>query len=130
MPVVVVNIYYALGILLLVLGLPLLIATFIVRRWKHNMDVSGDAHYVETLAMLSEGSVRRHFNPYTDIDWDAPDFSVTAMTRVGWFLRQNRSGAIRGTSHNRWTNRSRSGCGVRPTSSRLRSTSKACWSGV
>lgn len=100
MPVVVVNTYYALGILLLVLGLPLLIATFMIRRWKHNMDVSGDAHYVETLAMLSEGSVRRHFNPYTDIDWDAPDFSVTGddprwvvsatepLGRHPWYLAQ------------------------------------------
>ncbi|MGH3969503.1 MAG: AurF N-oxygenase family protein [Mycobacterium sp.] len=41
------------------------------------MDVSDDARYVETLATLSEGSVRRHFDPYTDIDWAAPEFSVT-----------------------------------------------------
>ena len=33
--------------------------------------------YVETLANLSEGSVHRHFNPYTDIDWEGPEFAVT-----------------------------------------------------
>jgi hypothetical protein len=32
--------------------------------------------YHETLKMLSEGSVRRHFDPYVDIDWDAPEFAV------------------------------------------------------
>ncbi len=41
------------------------------------MDVSDDTRYVETLATLSKSSVRRHFNPYTDIDWEAPEFSVT-----------------------------------------------------
>ncbi|MGH3561593.1 MAG: AurF N-oxygenase family protein [Mycobacterium sp.] len=48
-----------------------------VRRWKHGMDVSDDASYAATLETLSEGSVRRHFNPYADIDWDAPEFRVT-----------------------------------------------------
>ena len=28
--------------------------------------------YVDMLTTLSEGSVRRNFNPYTDIDWDSP----------------------------------------------------------
>ncbi len=51
--------------------------TRIVRRWKHNMEVSDDHEYVESLATLSEGSVRRKFNPYTDIDWNAPEFAVT-----------------------------------------------------
>ncbi|MCV7192125.1 AurF N-oxygenase family protein [Mycolicibacterium brumae] len=32
--------------------------------------------YAATLAMLSEGSVRRHFDPYADIDWDAPDMQM------------------------------------------------------
>jgi para-aminobenzoate N-oxygenase AurF len=48
-----------------------------VRRWRRNMDVSDDPEYVATLATLSEASVRRHFNPFTDIDWDAPEFSVS-----------------------------------------------------
>jgi hypothetical protein len=51
--------------------------TRIVKRWKRNMEVSDDHEYVESLATLSEGSVRRNFNPYTDIDWDAPEFAVT-----------------------------------------------------
>jgi hypothetical protein len=61
---------------LLVIGSMLLAGVRAVRRWKRNMDVSDDAAYAATLATLSEGSVRRHFNPYIDIDWDAPDFSV------------------------------------------------------
>lgn len=32
--------------------------------------------YNETLRMLSEGSVRRHFDPYVDIDWESADFAV------------------------------------------------------
>lgn len=47
-----------------------------VRRWRHNMDVTEDKAYVDTLTTLSEGSVRRNFNPYTDIDWDSPEFAV------------------------------------------------------
>src|ERR1700736_4549722 len=40
------------------------------------MDVSADTDYAATLASLSEASVR-HFNPYTDVDWEAPVFTVT-----------------------------------------------------
>ena len=40
------------------------------------MDVTDDAQYVDMLTTLSEGSVRRNFNPYTDIDWDSPEFAV------------------------------------------------------
>jgi len=50
--------------------------TRIIRRWRKNMDVLDDTEYVDTLATLSEGSVRRNFNPYTDIDWDSPEFAV------------------------------------------------------
>ena len=52
--------------------------TRMVRRWRRNMEVRDDAAYVETLTALSEGSVRRNFNPYTDIDWDDPEFAVTS----------------------------------------------------
>jgi hypothetical protein len=41
------------------------------------MEVQDDVAYVDLLNTLSEGSVRRSFNPYTDIDWDAPEFAVT-----------------------------------------------------
>lgn len=51
--------------------------TRMIRRWRRNMDISDDAQYVETLTTLSEGSVRRNFNPYTDIQWDSPEFAVT-----------------------------------------------------
>jgi hypothetical protein len=77
LPIVLVDICCVLGTMLLVIGLLLLAVTRIVKRWQRNMDVSDDIHYVETLAMLSESSVRRHFDPYIDIDWDAPEFSVT-----------------------------------------------------
>jgi hypothetical protein len=76
MPVVLGTICWLLGAVLLV-SLLLLAWTPMVKRWKRNMDVSDDAEYVATLATLSEGSVRRHFEPYTDIDWEAPEFSVT-----------------------------------------------------
>src|SRR6201998_892977 len=51
--------------------------TRIVKRWKRNMEVGDDQEYVDALGLLSKGSVRRNFNPYTDIDWDAPEFAVT-----------------------------------------------------
>ncbi len=76
MPVVLGTICWLLGAVLVV-NLLLLAWTRMVKRWKRDMDVCDDTEYVATLATLSEGSVRRHFNPYTDIDWDAPEFSVT-----------------------------------------------------
>jgi P-aminobenzoate N-oxygenase AurF len=55
--------------------------TRIIKRWKRNMEVTRDnpedRAYVDTLTTLSQGSVRRNFNPYTDIDWDAPEYQVT-----------------------------------------------------
>jgi hypothetical protein len=47
-----------------------------MRRWRKNMEVTDDPAYVETLTTLSEGSVNRNFNPYTDIDWNSPEFAV------------------------------------------------------
>ncbi|SDD44351.1 AurF N-oxygenase family protein [Rhodococcus tukisamuensis] len=38
--------------------------------------VDSDAAYNEMLVRLSEGSVHKHFDPFEDIDWDAPDFAV------------------------------------------------------
>jgi hypothetical protein len=51
--------------------------TKMITRWRRNMDVTDDAGYVDMLTTLSEGSVRRNFNPYTDIDWNSPEFEVT-----------------------------------------------------
>ncbi|EUA57580.1 P-aminobenzoate N-oxygenase AurF family protein [Mycobacterium intracellulare 1956] len=65
------------------------------------MEVRDDADYVNMLATLSEGSVRRNFNPYTDIDWDSPEFAVTEndprwilpetdpLGRHPWYLAQS-----------------------------------------
>jgi hypothetical protein len=50
--------------------------TKMVRRWRKNMDVSDDIQYTDMLSTLSEGSVRRNFNPYQDIEWDSPEFAV------------------------------------------------------
>jgi hypothetical protein len=50
--------------------------TKMVKRWRRNMEVRDDPEYVEALTTLSEGSVRRNFNPYTDIEWDSPEFAV------------------------------------------------------
>jgi len=59
--------------------------TRMVRRWRRNMDVLDDVGYVDLLTTLSEGSVRRNFNPYTDIDWDSPEFEITAADER-WIL--------------------------------------------
>jgi len=61
-----------------VLSVSLLLLAFFgwIRRLKRNMDVRDDTHYAATLTSLSEASVR-HFNPFTDIDWEAPTYSVT-----------------------------------------------------
>jgi len=58
-----------------------------VRRWRRNMDVHDDTEYVEKLRILSEGSVRRNFNPYTDIDWESAEYAVTAND-PRWILPQ------------------------------------------
>ncbi len=34
------------------------------------------AHYRDMLATLSDGSVRRNFDPYLDIDWDSPELAI------------------------------------------------------
>ena len=36
-----------------------------------------DVTYAETLGLLSEGSVHKHFDPYVDIAWDSPELAVT-----------------------------------------------------
>jgi hypothetical protein len=40
-------------------------------------DIFGQ-EYREVLETLSEGSVHRHFDPYLDIAWDAPEFQIDA----------------------------------------------------
>lgn len=49
---------------------------YFFRRLKNAMYVGDDVSYGETLATLSESSVRRNFNPYTDIDWSDPELAV------------------------------------------------------
>jgi hypothetical protein len=80
--------------------------TKVMQRWRRNMEVCDDVQYVETLTTLSEGSVRRNFNPYTDIDWDSPEFAVTAndprwilpktdpLGRHPWYLAQQQERQI------------------------------------
>jgi hypothetical protein len=61
--------------------------TKMVQRWRQNMEVRDDAAYCDTLATLSEGSVRRNFNPYTDVEWESPDF-VVFENDPRWILPQ------------------------------------------
>ena len=80
--------------------------TRMVRRWRRNMEVRDDAEYVDMLTTLSEGSVRRNFNPYTDIDWNSPEFAVVdnderwilpatdPIGRHGWYKAQPRERQI------------------------------------
>jgi hypothetical protein len=49
--------------------------------------VESESEYDEALRLLSEGSVRMHFEPYVDIDWESPDFAVTAGDRR-WILSE------------------------------------------
>ena len=73
-----------------------------VRRWRRNMDVRDDTEYVDMLTTLSEGSVRRNFNPYTDIDWDSPEFAVDRRTTsAGSCRRPIRWAATPGTRRSR-----------------------------
>ncbi|GAD82451.1 AurF N-oxygenase family protein [Nocardia asteroides] len=37
---------------------------------------AADPDYADTLLTLSEGSVHRRFDPFLDIDWDAPEFRI------------------------------------------------------
>lgn len=64
----------AVSALLLVAGLGWML---LAMRWKRGMNVSDDSRYAAHLATLSEASVRRHFNAYVDVDWEAPEFAVT-----------------------------------------------------
>lgn len=74
--------------------------TRLIRRWRRNMEVRDDHAYVDMLTTLSEGSVRRNFQPYLDIDWDSPEFAVSSedarwvlpdsdpLGRHPWYLAQ------------------------------------------
>jgi hypothetical protein len=74
--------------------------TRMLRCWRRNMEVRDDGEYVAMLSTLSEASVRRSFSPYSDIDWDAPEFTVThndprwilpatdPIGRPPWYLAQ------------------------------------------
>ncbi len=44
--------------------------------------------YAQKLLLLSEGSVNKHFDPFTDIDWDNPDFAATAGEKR-WILPES-----------------------------------------
>jgi para-aminobenzoate N-oxygenase AurF len=77
LPVALGNFFFVLGAVLSVSLLLLFAWTRLVARWRRSMDVSDDAEYCAALETLSEASVRRHFDPYLDIDWDAPELSVS-----------------------------------------------------
>jgi hypothetical protein len=106
MPIALVAICCVLGAALLVVGLVLPAWLRTVKRWKRTMDVSDDTRYVQTLATLSANTVRHQFNPYTDIDWDGPDFCVTRddsrwvlsatdpLGRHPWYAAQSREKQI------------------------------------
>lgn len=94
-----------------------------VRRWRRNMDVTDDTAYVDMLTTLSEGSVRRNFNPYTDIDWDSPEFKVVEDDERWILPATDPIGKHPGISRSQKSARSRSACGGRPTSRRSVCTS-------
>lgn len=78
-------------------GLTLSLVVHAVSRYRR--DVAADPDYVATLTSLSESSARRHFEPYTDIDWDASEYAITPddprwvltddlLGRTEWYRRQ------------------------------------------
>lgn len=84
---------------LLVAGLVLTVAVRAVGRYRRNRDVVDDVQYSAMLASLSESSVRRRFDPFIDIDWDAPEHAITAddprwvltddpLARSDWYRSQ------------------------------------------
>lgn len=72
-----IDVFGLLGAVLLA-GAALAVVFRAVASYRNNMDVTDDAHYSAALASLSDSSVRRRFDPFTDIDWDAPEFAITA----------------------------------------------------
>ncbi|MDD7814337.1 diiron oxygenase [Mycobacterium sp. CSUR Q5927] len=84
---------------LLVVGLVSATVALAVARYRRTMDVSDDPQYTATLQNLSQSSVRRRFDPFTDIDWDAPENAITAddprwvltddpLGRTDWYRSQ------------------------------------------
>jgi len=77
-----------------------------LRQWRRNMEVRDDARYVDMLTTLSEGSLRRNFSPYADIDWKSPECAVTRndprwilppsdpLGRHPWYLAQSQERQI------------------------------------
>ncbi|OHU24771.1 hypothetical protein BKG77_15175 [Mycobacteroides chelonae] len=45
-------------------------------KFRQRLEVRDDAQYVQWLETLSYGSTNRNFNPFIDIDWDAPEYAV------------------------------------------------------
>ncbi|MBF9352748.1 diiron oxygenase [Mycobacteroides chelonae] len=43
---------------------------------QEQMEVRGDAKYVQVLETLSHGSTNRNFDPFIDIDWDNSEYAV------------------------------------------------------
>lgn len=86
---------------------------------------ASDDSYNETLRLLSEGSVHKHFDPYLDIDWDSPEFAVVPNDRR-WILPAETDplGAHPCTSRSPRPGRSKSACGARPMSRRSVSSSR------
>lgn len=52
---------------------------------ESNEALAAQDEYAATLKTLSEGSVRKHFDPFEDIDWDSEDFRVDPTDRR-WIL--------------------------------------------
>ena len=73
--------------------------------------------YAEVLHGLSVASTEHHFDAFIDIPWEHPDFQID-RSDPRWILPANRSArrSTRGTRRSRWSGRSRSACGARPTS--------------
>ncbi|TXH10127.1 MAG: diiron oxygenase [Spirochaetes bacterium] len=69
-----------------------------LRRRRAALDSRDDVEYNEALRVLCEGSARRNFNPFHDIDWNSPEMAVSdddprwiaddSLSRHPWFQAQ------------------------------------------
>jgi hypothetical protein len=94
------------GYVWVVLLMAVLARSFVrtLRSRRAALDSRDDVEYNEALSGLCEGSARRNFNPFHDIDWDSPEMAVfdddprwladDAVSRHPWFQAQPRERQI------------------------------------
>lgn len=70
-------------------GFALTITSRTNRRQLRTSGTSADADYAALLAGLSASSLWRRFDPFTDVDWDSPEYAITPDD-PRWVLTEGR----------------------------------------